>query len=906
MPSGNSTIPGDDYFNDLGQSITNPDGPSSGSPNETTHSHANNGDGPDGPPRPKRIACVICRKRKLKCDGNKPSCGTCSRLGHECAYDQVRRKSGPKRGYVKALEARLAQVENLLKRQEPQEASSSNGNMVDDGSEVCPPRRSPEQSHEQPGNAPSNMQATSQPSEPFQNSSVQATLDPVTMESSLGGSNTFTWEMMSMGIDEPMPLQDVIDELTQIYFEKMHPSIPIIHRRRFLAAMNLTPHARPPVCLRYAMWCLAASVTDKYVNLPEIFYHRARKYIEQDEMKGHGQSVLTVAHCQTWSIIGMYEFKMMYFPKAWLSTGRATRLAQMMGLHRLDGTGLDVKQCLMPPRDWTEREERRRTFWMAFCADRYASIGTGWPMTVEEKDILSNLPASEEAFDLSIPQRTLALKDAMTPSGAASLSPFAGVILMASLFGRNLLHLHRPDEVDGEDDLNGEFWKRHRTLHNILLNTSLSLPNQFRLPNGLSDSKIVFLNMNIHTSSICLHQAAIFKADKNRLPPNVSAESKVRCITAAKEIAGIMRMISHVDPVVMHPFLPFCLYVAARVFVQYLKNRPDDQQVAASMQFLLSAMQTLKRKNPLTESFLVQLTVDMEGSGLDDPAKSSTFAYGMKKGVAEIPTNTDTRNACSPLFEPRQSQAATVPIYPSGPVDPIRSNIGEGAFSGQQHQVRGPSPQAAFDLPSRQKPSLNQQPRMVGIFPTQSTSGPVPNLSDTSPGSGEMDLSPGPSTASSNDNRHQHPSPVTTNASHSGGGLSSRTSFTPSSYDENGGSTNNQQATPPQHQSSVGYTFQHHQATNFASTDSSAAGLFSRPEGQYMPGSQPPPTDPTAIKDTESSFVLSSEPWHFDTGMTPDTEGMFTQMMEVAWDDSAYVAAATAAAAAAVGSNDPR
>lgn len=58
-------------------------------------------------PRPKRIACVICRKRKLRCDGNKPSCGTCSRLGHDCAYDEVRKKSGPKRGYVKQLEARL-------------------------------------------------------------------------------------------------------------------------------------------------------------------------------------------------------------------------------------------------------------------------------------------------------------------------------------------------------------------------------------------------------------------------------------------------------------------------------------------------------------------------------------------------------------------------------------------------------------------------------------------------------------------------------------------------------------------------------------------------------------------------------------------------------------------------------
>lgn len=77
----------------------------------------------------------------------------------------------------------------------------------------------------------------------------------------------------------------------------------------------------------------------------------------------------------------------MYFPRAWQSVGRAIRLAQMMGLHRLDGAGLAVKQALAPPRDWTDREERRRTFWMAYCADRYASIGTGWPMVVEDRDV---------------------------------------------------------------------------------------------------------------------------------------------------------------------------------------------------------------------------------------------------------------------------------------------------------------------------------------------------------------------------------------------------------------------------------------------------------------------------------------------------------------------------------------
>lgn len=32
--------------------------------------------------------CVLCRRRKLKCDGNRPKCMTCQRLGHACGYQE--------------------------------------------------------------------------------------------------------------------------------------------------------------------------------------------------------------------------------------------------------------------------------------------------------------------------------------------------------------------------------------------------------------------------------------------------------------------------------------------------------------------------------------------------------------------------------------------------------------------------------------------------------------------------------------------------------------------------------------------------------------------------------------------------------------------------------------------------
>ncbi|KKK14252.1 hypothetical protein AOCH_001427 [Aspergillus ochraceoroseus] len=559
-------------------------------------------------PRPKRIACAVCRRRKLRCDGKKPSCGTCSRLSHECTYDEARKKSGPKRGYVKQLEARLAQVETLLKTQEPPtipqtQAPSFPVPIPDEPTDMTDV---PLIGHE------------FNPSVPLPEESSNTGPAPSFVPEGMSRPNTFGWDMISLGLEEPLPAQEIIDDLTRIYFEKIHPVMPIIHRPRHLAAMDFAPNARPPICLQYIIWCQAASTDDKYSNLHGLFYQRARKYAELDEMKGLGECILTLAHAQTWLLIAAYEYKMMFFPRAWLSSGKTARLALMMGLHRLDGLGLEVKQCLAPPRDWVEKEERRRVFWMTFCVDRYASIGTGWPVVLDENDILTNLPASEDSFVKGNQEETARLSEVLVGEKLSTLAPFASVAFLSCMFGRNLTHLHRPEPQDNDSDLNGIFWQRHRSHDNILLHFALSMPSCLRLPTGMADPNVIFCNMAVHTSTICLHQAAIFKAEKNKMAEQIILESKRRCIVAADQISSIMKMVSCMDMATMNPFMAFCVYVAARVFVQYLKFRPDDTAARSSLQFVFSVLDALKNKNPLTESFLVQLDVDIEGTPFQD------------------------------------------------------------------------------------------------------------------------------------------------------------------------------------------------------------------------------------------------------------------------------------------------
>ncbi|KAJ3325060.1 hypothetical protein HDU76_013254, partial [Blyttiomyces sp. JEL0837] len=71
----------------------------------------------------KRItqACDACNRKKIKCDGQKPSCSHCSRSSLVCTYSRGARKRGPRAGYIESLENRLKEMEALLRPLQPPE-----------------------------------------------------------------------------------------------------------------------------------------------------------------------------------------------------------------------------------------------------------------------------------------------------------------------------------------------------------------------------------------------------------------------------------------------------------------------------------------------------------------------------------------------------------------------------------------------------------------------------------------------------------------------------------------------------------------------------------------------------------------------------------------------------------------
>ncbi|KAF8309026.1 hypothetical protein DL93DRAFT_1796689 [Clavulina sp. PMI_390] len=61
----------------------------------------------------KPIACLQCRKQKLKCDGLKPWCSRCNRLSKECSYPSgvIKRPRGP---LTEALQTRILELEMII------------------------------------------------------------------------------------------------------------------------------------------------------------------------------------------------------------------------------------------------------------------------------------------------------------------------------------------------------------------------------------------------------------------------------------------------------------------------------------------------------------------------------------------------------------------------------------------------------------------------------------------------------------------------------------------------------------------------------------------------------------------------------------------------------------------------
>ncbi|KAI0887468.1 uncharacterized protein GGS22DRAFT_157229 [Annulohypoxylon maeteangense] len=570
---------------------------------------------------PESLSCVSCRNRKLKCDRVKPKCKRCEKANLECVFPESRRRPAFKRRNVKELEARLAQVEVLLKE------AGQNGSRP-------PQQKTAEDADIQSGEATENtifegLDFTAPDFLYDGDTQFSFQQDPTTSFSggnSSGqdqGSTPFNGSLIDIGgVYERLPPFEVMEDLNRIFFASQKHLIPIIHPSRYLQSFYSAPHMKPPMCLQYAIWALASHGHPKYNMYHDIFYRRARQYTETDEMKSYGEHFITVAHAQAYCVIATYEAKTMMFTRAAMTCAKGVRLAEMMGLHRLDGAAEEISPTLLPPKDWAELEERRRTFWGIFCIDSHCSISTGWPFLIDTAEVTTLLPAPEAAFESGQQEDTYTLHEAFK---GQQYSSFAGAVLICHIHNQILKHVHRPRPNDNPDNYEyGEYWQRHREIDNTLSSAFIFLPSSFRLPDNFRDPIAVHTNLNLHASIICLHHAAIERIDTYKLPESAKKISHDRLTTAAQEIVNIVKLTSHVASSPKSPLTALSMYCAASVYT-YLCKANQAPTHLDNLDFIISAMEALGRTHYITRAFLRQVVVDIERNGIKDIVKLSTL-----------------------------------------------------------------------------------------------------------------------------------------------------------------------------------------------------------------------------------------------------------------------------------------
>ncbi|KAG0003420.1 hypothetical protein BGZ80_007601 [Entomortierella chlamydospora] len=551
--------------------------------------------GGSAPVKRKRLtqACDPCRKKKIKCDGNKPSCGNCAKLDIQCTYLPSMKKRGPRQGYIELLEKRLDKMEKMLQ----------NGPGVVDQESLDTTVAKDENDPNEP--------AFTRPDKPdsryFGNTSAFSHYNDSDRVISVAAScPTVTRQEQSKalirnkkplyGLKGEVPRKDVLDHLIQLFFDSVYYQLPIIHPGSFMIQYKegkVSPNLLNAICAAVARFSTHADV----VTIPA--------FLAGEPFAANVRSALvdsidipTVATVQALLLLAMYEYGAARGPRAWMFGGMAIRMAHELGLNREDSSPVFYLKG-----DWVMRETRRRTFWGCFIMDVLASSSSGRPRMMDERDCEVLLPSEDKAWHEARPVISEMLDGGEGPDSSTDspkeenagvntksnktasqrsesshatantsdqnlketqksnrgegnqksprLSSFAYLIRILGILGKVSQYVNRPQtkKYIPPNEHGSEF----SILDAALAGWLRSIPPDFKYSPANSDMLkekregciVIFMYVVYHTSVVLLHRP-ILAADKTSFPMNPSfVESSVtRCAEAASKVSEVLDFVT--------------------------------------------------------------------------------------------------------------------------------------------------------------------------------------------------------------------------------------------------------------------------------------------------------------------------------------------------------------------------
>ncbi|KAI5367650.1 hypothetical protein Slin14017_G026860 [Septoria linicola] len=404
----------------------------------------------------------------------------------------------------------------------------------------------------------------------------------------------------------PVPPSELITHLANTFFTHLGCNYPFLQRARFLKDLEekqVDPVLVDAVCALAARFSthslLTQSQTDGEKATPAEYGHafaqRAKSALTDTF------PVPSVAASQAALLLAYNEFGEQRDSGLWMYLGISIRLAQDLGLHKLEGlkyVGRDgptprmVKRDqrasssrsvvatpfvetavgILPgtsseqqsPEEARDREEaqsveqeRVDTFWAIFFLDRVVSSGTGRRSTLRDKDIEISLPSLTQTHDKS-----------------DWPAPFPALIRIVHLYGRVADLLNSIKEAS---DITAETPKRLAAMESQVTNfyQNLSPRLHFDAVNfqhymkAGEGTNFVLLHFWFHTLIVILHQPTLLKTFAGRML-QLFPNSQQLSMSSAKTIADILSYSQLMDAKASlgNPFTSQPIYIAACAFLR--------------------------------------------------------------------------------------------------------------------------------------------------------------------------------------------------------------------------------------------------------------------------------------------------------------------------------------------------
>ncbi|KAJ6055821.1 transcriptional regulator family: Fungal Specific TF [Penicillium canescens] len=372
------------------------------------------------------LACIGCKQKKLKCDGQLPKCNHCVRTGRECLVEDPATGLHRPRNYMQSLESRVVYLEALLREVHPDIALGQNdqngpGNVDSGASFVLStsPQTTDASSFNQLANDGDNGQVDHLSSEVallclnaaggephyFGPSSAVSFSRIVSATMGLKGegsscsprdfeeSQEVAPTIRSTRVPR-LPSPSVSANLSRAYFNNIHPQYPFLHRPTFLKweqdicdvnqSGDTSAAGEIPlffVLMVYATGSLALSQSQH--GAAAMYYSLALDYLPSVLALNNLESIQAILCC------AMYSIRSPIGASLWKISGMAIRHCIELGYHR---SAERYRRHVDP----LTKEMSKRCFWVAYDIDRVAAFILGRPVGIPDELIDAELPMDIE------------------------------------------------------------------------------------------------------------------------------------------------------------------------------------------------------------------------------------------------------------------------------------------------------------------------------------------------------------------------------------------------------------------------------------------------------------------------------------------------------------------------------